>query len=106
MPAPVGHTWSGCFKQCHEGLDTTQDPAVQQHAAYCAHPCCSANPACCAQPCVLCTTLLLCKTLKGKIRQDGSGFATFKATFQCITYRPFKGEVLDCMVSQVNKVCS
>jgi DNA-directed RNA polymerase subunit E'/Rpb7 len=43
--------------------------------------------------------------LQGKIRQDGSGFATFKATFQCITFRPFKGEVLDCVVSQVNKVC-
>lgn len=41
---------------------------------------------------------------KGKIRQDGSGFATFKATFQCITFRPFKGEVLDCVVSQVNKM--
>lgn len=44
--------------------------------------------------------------LQGKIRQDGSGFATFKATFQCITFRPFKHEVLDCVVSQVNKVWS
>jgi hypothetical protein len=43
--------------------------------------------------------------VQGKIRRDGSGFATFKATFQCITFRPFKGEVLDCVVSQVNKVC-
>jgi len=42
--------------------------------------------------------------LQGKIRQDGSGFATFKATFQCIAFRPFKGEVLDCVVSQVNRV--
>eukprot|EP00879_Flechtneria_rotunda_P004318 GHRR01004568.1.p1 GENE.GHRR01004568.1~~GHRR01004568.1.p1 ORF type:complete len:176 (+),score=45.46 GHRR01004568.1:873-1400(+) len=41
---------------------------------------------------------------KGKIRQDGSGLATFKATFQCITFRPFKGEVLDCIVSSVNKM--
>lgn len=50
-------------------------------------------------PCFLCV-------VQGKIRQDGSGFATFKATFQCITFRPFKGEVLDCVVSQVNKVCA
>src|SRR5689334_11902486 len=52
------------------------------------------------------TRLLRCwrGVLQGKIRQDGSGFATFKATFQCITFRPFKGEVLDCVVSQVNKV--
>lgn len=42
--------------------------------------------------------------LQGKIRQDGSGLATFKATFQCICFRPFKGEVLDCAVSSVNKV--
>lgn len=41
---------------------------------------------------------------KGKIRQDGSGLATFKALFQCITFRPFKGEVLDCVVSSVNKM--
>jgi DNA-directed RNA polymerase subunit E'/Rpb7 len=26
------------------------------------------------------------------------------AGFQCITFRPFKGEVLDCGVSSVNKV--
>jgi DNA-directed RNA polymerase II subunit RPB7 len=42
--------------------------------------------------------------MQGKIRQDGSGLATFKATFQCITFRPFKDEVLDCLVSSVNKV--
>eukprot|EP00775_Hariotina_reticulata_P002016 gene2016-2338_t len=41
---------------------------------------------------------------KGKIRQDGSGLATFKATFQCITFRPFKDEVLDCVASSVNKL--
>ncbi|WIA22333.1 hypothetical protein OEZ85_004647 [Tetradesmus obliquus] len=41
---------------------------------------------------------------KGKIRQDGSGLATFKANFQCITFRPFKGEVLDCIVNSVNKM--
>ena len=45
-----------------------------------------------------------CNSLQGKIRQDGSGLATFKAAFQCITYRPFRGEVLDCVVGQVNKV--
>lgn len=61
---------------------------------------------CTTLPCstIPCRATLPYKTLQGKIRQDGSGFATFKATFQCITYRPFKGEVLDCVVSQVNKV--
>eukprot|EP00878_Enallax_costatus_P004561 GHUV01004802.1.p1 GENE.GHUV01004802.1~~GHUV01004802.1.p1 ORF type:complete len:174 (+),score=17.15 GHUV01004802.1:291-812(+) len=41
---------------------------------------------------------------QGKIRQDGSGLASFKATFQCICFRPFKSEVLDCVVSSVNKM--
>jgi DNA-directed RNA polymerase subunit E'/Rpb7 len=48
--------------------------------------------------------LLLLLPHQGKIRQDGSGLATFKANFQCITFRPFKGEVLDCVVVSVNKV--
>eukprot|EP00877_Chromochloris_zofingiensis_P002996 jgi/Chrzof1/12698/Cz07g04130.t1 len=41
---------------------------------------------------------------KGKIRQDGSGLATFKVKFECVSFRPFKGEVLDCLVTSVNKM--
>ncbi|KAI8472565.1 MAG: putative DNA-directed RNA polymerase II 19 kd polypeptide rpb7 [Monoraphidium minutum] len=41
---------------------------------------------------------------KGKIRSDGSGLATFRVTFGCVTFRPFKGEVLDCIVTSVNKM--
>ncbi len=41
---------------------------------------------------------------QGKIRRDGSGFATFKVTFSCLVFRPLKGEVLDCTVQSVNKV--
>jgi hypothetical protein len=41
---------------------------------------------------------------QGKIRADGSGLATFKVRFGCVTFRPFKGEVLDCIVTSVNKV--
>mmetsp|Transcript_63989 Transcript_63989/g.202472 ORF Transcript_63989/g.202472 Transcript_63989/m.202472 type:complete len:172 (+) Transcript_63989:154-669(+) len=40
---------------------------------------------------------------KGEIR-DGSGYATFPVKYQCIVFRPFKGEVLDCVVTQVNKM--
>lgn len=41
---------------------------------------------------------------QGKIRSDGSGLATFKVAFGCVTFRPFKGEVLDCVVTSVNKM--
>eukprot|EP00879_Flechtneria_rotunda_P014602 GHRR01015259.1.p1 GENE.GHRR01015259.1~~GHRR01015259.1.p1 ORF type:complete len:166 (+),score=41.22 GHRR01015259.1:1364-1861(+) len=64
----------------------------------------------CAVHVYSCNAAILCDRhctvawLQGKIRQDGSGLATFKATFQCITFRPFKGEVLDCIVSSVNKM--
>jgi len=35
--------------------------------------------------------------------QDTSGFAKFHVTFECIVFRPFKNEVLDCVVTSVNK---
>jgi DNA-directed RNA polymerase II subunit RPB7 len=35
--------------------------------------------------------------------QDTSAFAKFHVTFECIVFRPFKGEVLDCVVTSVNK---
>lgn len=37
--------------------------------------------------------------------QDTSAFAKFHVTFECIVFRPFKGEVLDCVVTSVNKAC-
>ena len=40
---------------------------------------------------------------KGSIR-EGSGTALFKVHYSCVVLRPFKGEVLDCVVSSVNKV--
>lgn len=40
---------------------------------------------------------------KGSIR-EGSGTALFKVQYSCVVLRPFKGEVLDCVVSSVNKV--
>jgi len=36
--------------------------------------------------------------------QDTSGFAKFHVTFECIVFRPFKNEVLDCVVTSVNKM--
>ena len=40
---------------------------------------------------------------RGTIR-EGTGFATFKVKFYCIVMRPLKGEVMDCVVTSVNKV--
>ena len=42
--------------------------------------------------------------LQGIIRQDGTGFATFKISYTGLVCRPHKGEVLDCVVTSVNKV--
>ena len=40
---------------------------------------------------------------KGAIR-EGLGTALFSVHYSCIVFRPFKGEVMDCTVSSVNKV--
>ncbi|KIZ02639.1 DNA-directed RNA polymerase II subunit RPB7 [Monoraphidium neglectum] len=52
---------------------------------------------------IVCVTAIT-EISKGKIRSDGSGLATFKVKFGCVTFRPFKGEVLDCIVTSVNKM--
>jgi DNA-directed RNA polymerase II subunit RPB7 len=52
---------------------------------------------------IVCVTAIN-RISKGKIRADGSGLATFNVAFGCVTFRPFKGEVLDCIVTSVNKV--
>lgn len=36
--------------------------------------------------------------------QAGSGFVTYPIKYRAIVFRPFKGEVLDALVTQVNKV--
>ncbi|PIA56718.1 hypothetical protein AQUCO_00700816v1 [Aquilegia coerulea] len=40
---------------------------------------------------------------KGRIR-DGTGFVTFPVKYQCVVFRPFKGEVLEAVVTMVNKM--
>lgn len=40
---------------------------------------------------------------KGLIR-EGVGFVTFPVRYQCVVFRPFKGEILEAVVSMVNKV--
>ncbi|KAJ4841849.1 hypothetical protein Tsubulata_008666, partial [Turnera subulata] len=40
---------------------------------------------------------------KGLIR-DGTGFATFPVKYQCVVFRPFKGEILEAVVTMVNKM--
>lgn len=56
--------------------------------------------------CVLCGV----RVSQGVI-QDTTAFAKFHVKYTCIVFRPFKGEVLDCIVTSVNKarrrgVCS
>ncbi|GMH40462.1 hypothetical protein BSKO_08366 [Bryopsis sp. KO-2023] len=38
---------------------------------------------------------------EGLIRPDGTGFATFTVKYDCVLFRPFRGEVLDATVQQV-----
>ena len=40
---------------------------------------------------------------KGLIR-EGTGYVTFPVKYQCVVFRPFKGEILDAVVTMVNKV--
>lgn len=42
---------------------------------------------------------------QGLIR-DGTGFVTFPVKYQCVVFRPFKGEILESVVTMVNKVGS
>eukprot|EP01103_Thecamoeba_quadrilineata_P010111 TRINITY_DN2098_c0_g1_i1.p1 TRINITY_DN2098_c0_g1~~TRINITY_DN2098_c0_g1_i1.p1 ORF type:complete len:118 (-),score=20.35 TRINITY_DN2098_c0_g1_i1:133-486(-) len=39
----------------------------------------------------------------GKV-QEGTGFVSFPVTYTAIVFRPFKGEVVDAVVTQVNKM--
>lgn len=38
------------------------------------------------------------------IIQPGQGFVVYPVKYKAIVFRPFKGEVLDAVVTQVNKV--
>lgn len=38
------------------------------------------------------------------IIQSGTGFVTYPVRYRAIVFRPFKGEVLDAIVTQINKV--
>lgn len=40
---------------------------------------------------------------KGLIR-EGTGFVTFPVKYQCVVFRPFRGEILEAVVTLVNKV--
>jgi len=40
---------------------------------------------------------------KGRV-QVGTGKATFHMKYQCVAFRPFKGEVVDCVVTQITKL--
>ncbi|KAL1414912.1 hypothetical protein MTO96_007164 [Rhipicephalus appendiculatus] len=40
----------------------------------------------------------------GGLIQPGRGFVVYPVRYKAIVFRPFKGEVLDAVVTQVNKV--
>lgn len=40
---------------------------------------------------------------KGLIR-DGTGYVTFPVKYDCVVFRPFKGEILESVVTMVNKM--
>ncbi|BFG29909.1 hypothetical protein CerSpe_161830 [Prunus speciosa] len=40
---------------------------------------------------------------KGLIR-DGTRFVTFPVKYQCVVFKPFKGEILEAVVTMVNKM--
>ena len=40
---------------------------------------------------------------EGMVTDDGTARAKFHVEYTCIAFRPFKGEVLDAVVTQVNK---
>lgn len=52
---------------------------------------------------IICVTTLL-DIGKGRIRDDGTGKASFDVKYKAIVFRPFKGEVIDCVVTSVNKM--
>ena len=43
------------------------------------------------------------KSVGEGVIQDTSAHAKFAVDYECIVFRPFKGEVLDCVVTSVNK---
>ncbi|ORZ02487.1 DNA-directed RNA polymerase II subunit [Syncephalastrum racemosum] len=49
------------------------------------------------------TVLSLSNISKGKVL-PGSGLAEFKVNYQAIVFKPYKGEVLDAIVTTVNKM--
>jgi DNA-directed RNA polymerase II subunit RPB7 len=51
---------------------------------------------------IVCVTSIL-DSGKGRV-QVATGKATFRMKYQCVAFRPFKGEVVDCVVSQINKM--
>lgn len=43
-------------------------------------------------------------TVGDGVIQSGNGFVTYPIKYRAIVFRPFKGEVLDAIVTQINKV--
>eukprot|EP00897_Mesotaenium_endlicherianum_P004294 jgi/Mesen1/3893/ME000208S02895 len=44
------------------------------------------------------------ETIGQGIIRDGTGYVTFPVKYQCIVFRPFKGEILEAVVTTVNKM--
>eukprot|EP01024_Parvocaulis_polyphysoides_P004786 TRINITY_DN11190_c0_g2_i3.p2 TRINITY_DN11190_c0_g2~~TRINITY_DN11190_c0_g2_i3.p2 ORF type:complete len:176 (+),score=8.17 TRINITY_DN11190_c0_g2_i3:58-585(+) len=41
---------------------------------------------------------------QGKIRMDSTGYATFNIEYECIVFRPYRGEVVDTIVTSVTQM--
>jgi len=65
--------------------------------------------------CVTATDCVLCRygfviavttidNIGAGLIQPGRGFVVYPVKYKAIVFRPFKGEVLDAVVTQVNKV--
>ena len=37
--------------------------------------------------------------------RDGTGYVSFPVRYQAVVFRPFKDEILECVVTTVNNVC-
>lgn len=50
------------------------------------------------------TTITTIDTIGTGLIQPGRGYVVYPVEYRAIVFRPFKGEVLDAVVSQVNRV--
>lgn len=88
--------------------DTLQirlEQKVCKHASPCQHASPQVEGTCSGKYGFVICVLNLNDIGKGLI-QPGTGNAVFTVKYTCLVFRPFKGEVLDALVRNVNKACT